>query len=161
MINAEVYRAIGRPDINTKFMYAQLLVYVPAYIVGVRYGLGSFVYVKLALCLVAILFHIGLCVHVLGVSWLYLWRQGKMVFLATLGMSAAVAAMLKVMAYLPLSPHSPVRLMLLVLVGATAYGLLLWWLDQGFVEENQRNVYRMLGTGAFASFRAGKREGAG
>jgi PST family polysaccharide transporter len=160
-INAEVYRAIGRPDINTKFMYAQLLVYVPAYVIGVEYGLGVFVYVKLVLCLVAILCHVGLCVKVLRVSWLYLWVQGKWAFVATLGMSAAVVIMLKALAFLPLPARSPVRLALLALVGVVVYGFLLWWLDRNFVEQSRRYVYRMLGSGAFSSFRAGRRECAG
>lgn len=141
--NGEVYRAMGRPDVNTKFMYFQLLIYVPAYIIGVQYGLRVFVCVKLAVCLLTILFHVWLCVRMLNVSYFYLWQQGKSVILATLWMSSAVWLAKEMLA--TKSPLDPaINVTLVILIGIIVYAVALWRFDRPFVLDTKRIVLRAI-----------------
>jgi len=57
--NGEAYRAIGRPDLETKIMAVTLPAYLLAYLLSVKHGLDTFLWVRLSLALSAI------CVHFL------------------------------------------------------------------------------------------------
>jgi O-antigen/teichoic acid export membrane protein len=89
-INGELYRAIGRPDLNTKFMYAQMAIYAPVYFFSIKYGIASFLYGKLFVVLITTVFHVWLIVKVQKVSPFYLWYQGKSVIISTAIMSLIV-----------------------------------------------------------------------
>jgi O-antigen/teichoic acid export membrane protein len=56
--NGEAYRAIGRPDYETKIMASVLLFYLVAYLVSVRYGLEAFLWTRLSLALAAMSIHL-------------------------------------------------------------------------------------------------------
>jgi O-antigen/teichoic acid export membrane protein len=130
-LNAEIYRAIGRPDVNTKLGFLFMLYYLPAYLVGVHYGLVFFTFIRLVVAVISLPIHIFVCVHLLHVSWMYLWLQGKAMILATLVMAASVY-LLKWS--LPgLVSISIIGMVIEIVVGAGAYFLSLWLLDKPFV----------------------------
>lgn len=93
-INPELYRALGRPDLNTKLMFAASLYYLPAYLLAAPWGLVAFTCTRLGLDLSTIPLHIFLGVRMLKLSPFYLWHCGRPVILATLAM-AGVLVILK------------------------------------------------------------------
>ncbi len=143
--NAELYRSIGRPDLNTKLMWAQLFYFLPTYVVAIQYGMKVFVAGRVAAGLLAIPIHIFLYVKVLGASPFYLWQQGKSVFYACAAMALSVSA-LKVLAGSTMGAvPQPVILAALVLVGAIVYMGMLWILDRDFVLSTKNMLLKALG----------------
>lgn len=72
--NGEVYRAIGKPHVETWTTSAMLVVYLAGYLISVRFGLDHFLLTRLALALIATVVHILVARVVLGLSiagWLY------------------------------------------------------------------------------------------
>lgn len=132
-INAELYRAMGRPDMNTKLMYAQLLYYLPAYYFAAQYGLETFTITRFTVALVATPIHIYLCVKMLGVSPFYLWQEGKPMILSTIIMAIVVAVLKWCLLPLIAIPHASLSLGLLVGTGGMIYLCCLWLLDRSFV----------------------------
>lgn len=57
--NGEAYRAVGRPDYETKIMAGALLMYAVAYWVSVRHGLEAFLWTRVGLAMVALGIHLG------------------------------------------------------------------------------------------------------
>ena len=90
-INPEIYRALGRPDVNTKLMFITIIYYLPAYLLAAPYGLEVFTVTRLGVALLALPIHVFLCNRMLGASPLYLWHDGKPVILATVFMALGVA----------------------------------------------------------------------
>lgn len=66
-MNGEVYRAYGRPSLETIVMATTLLVYLTAYIYTIQIGFEVFVWNRLALALGALLLHLYLLRTILGV----------------------------------------------------------------------------------------------
>ena len=131
-INAEIYRAMGRPDMNTKLMYAQLLYYLPAYYLAAQYGLETFTLTRLAVAVVATPIHIYLCVKLLGVSPFYIWLEGKPMILAALAMTAGVSVLKwGILTHVPVYPF--LSLGVLIGTGCLIYLGCLWLLDRSFV----------------------------
>lgn len=56
-INLEVYRALGRPDINSKILIIHFIYYIPVYIIAAPYGLYVFCLARLAIALIGIGIH--------------------------------------------------------------------------------------------------------
>lgn len=132
-INAELYRALGRPDINTKLMFGTILYYLPAYLVTAPFGLEAFTIVRLGVDLVAIPIHVYLCMRMLDVSPFYLWYEGKLIVFATLAMALVIIGCKQ--AFI-LSANAVPRLVVfitLVIAGIVAYSGTLWLLDRPFI----------------------------
>jgi len=132
-INAELYRAMGRPDMNTKLMYAQLLYYLPAYYFAAQYGLETFTITRLAVAVVATPIHIYLCVKILGVSPFYLWQEGKPMLLSTIVMVICVFALKRVLLLFSPFPYAFLSLGVLIGAGGLVYFGCLWLLDRDFI----------------------------
>ncbi len=132
-INAELYRAMGRPDMNTKLMYGQLLYYLPAYYLAAQYGLEIFTITRLTVAVVATPIHIYLCVKLLGVSPLYLWQTGKPMILSTVGMVIGVATLKWVLFHFVSIPYAVLSLGCLIFAGCFVYLVCLWLLDRDFI----------------------------
>jgi O-antigen/teichoic acid export membrane protein len=57
-INPEVFRAIGRPDINVKVLLVSALLYIPVYFFTAPYGLMVFCYARVAVSAMMILINL-------------------------------------------------------------------------------------------------------
>lgn len=64
-VNSTVYRSIGRPDINAKFMCFTMLYYLPAYYFSLQFGIIVFLKTRLIITLTSILLHLWLAKKVL------------------------------------------------------------------------------------------------
>jgi PST family polysaccharide transporter len=72
--NGEVYRAIGRPSVETWASSIMLLIYLSVYLFAVQFGLKWFLMSRFGLALIAMIVHIGVARCVLGVpifNWCY------------------------------------------------------------------------------------------
>jgi O-antigen/teichoic acid export membrane protein len=143
-INAEAYRAIGRPDIMTKFMFVQILYFLPAYFLAAQSGLTVFLYVRLALAMTAIPIQLFLCYRILGVSPYFLWENGKSAFLATTTMAVCIQFLKWSVVHLAISVPHILLLAILILAGIIVYAATLWLVDRAFVLEMLRLSRRVL-----------------
>lgn len=139
-INAELYRALGRPDVNTKLMFITILYYIPAYFIAIQSGFETFVYMRLGVALVAMPFHIYLCQRMLNVSPFYLWYDGRTFFLATIAMGAGVGV--SKWGLHSIAPALPQALALafFIIMGAGIYAVTLWLLDRAFILQISRLI---------------------
>jgi len=55
--NSEAYRASGRPHVEATIMSLNLFIYIPAYIIALRYDLNTFVKVRFGVCIAAMVIH--------------------------------------------------------------------------------------------------------
>lgn len=142
-INPELYRAMGRPDVNTKLMFAQILYYLPAYYIAAQNGLETFTLTRFTVALVAMPMHIYLCVRMLGVSPYYLWHDGKHMILSVTAMALGIASLKWLL--LPLIGDFHVFLALGIFFGAGCliYFLCLWFLDRPLILQ-ARHLRQML-----------------
>ena len=72
--NGEVYRAIGKPYVETWANAIMLLIYFAGYLSSVHFGLQLFLKARLCLALLAMFAHIGIARYVVGVpvsNWFY------------------------------------------------------------------------------------------
>lgn len=130
-VNPELYRAMGRPDLNTKLMWGTIIYYLPVYLLAAPWGLVAFTCVRLGLDLTNIPLHVYLGVRTLGLSPFYLWHYGRPAMLATLVMAGALV----VLKSLVILPQTLICLAMLIGAGVLVYSLALWRLDRSFVAE--------------------------
>lgn len=130
--NAELYRSVGRPDINTKLLVIQLVYYLPVYLVSIQFGLKTFVVARTLLAVISLPLHVFFIVRILGYSPFYLWRDGKRAAEAGLLMMGFLCC-LKIAIFLLGLPSSDwIKMPLLVIPGAAVYLGALWLLDSVF-----------------------------
>jgi O-antigen/teichoic acid export membrane protein len=145
-INPELYRAMGRPDVNTKLVFISLLYYLPAYYFAAQSGLEAFSITRLAVALAAIPLHIYLSVKVLRLSPFYLWHEGKSILLSTVAMTSGIVVLKWEILPMMHVPHVFISLVILVTVGILIYLGGLWLIDRDFILE-ARNLIKKAATG--------------
>jgi O-antigen/teichoic acid export membrane protein len=72
--NGEIYRAIGKPNVETWANAALLAVYSAGYVVAVQYGLLIFLETRLGLAILAMIAHIVIARYIIGLpisNWFY------------------------------------------------------------------------------------------
>lgn len=139
-INTELYRAMGRPDINTKLMFVTVLLYMPAYYIAAQFSLAIFIYVRLSLVFVGIAIQVYLCCLMLKVSPFYLWHDGKNFLAAVMAMALGVAALKWGILPIINISHVSISLAILVGTGCLIYLGCLWLLDRSFVLETRNLI---------------------
>jgi PST family polysaccharide transporter len=134
-VNPELYRAMGRPDVNSKLLLSTILYSLPVYLVTAPYGLEVFTLVRLGVDVILVLIHVYLCTRMLGISPFYLWFEGKSIILATLAMAIVLVGCKEVFT-LSANALSDVSILIsLIIAGGVTYGGTLWLLDQPLVLE--------------------------
>lgn len=142
-VNPELYRAIGKPDINTKLMFLTILYYIPAFFVAAQSGLKTFVYVRMLVALVATPLHIYFCRKTLNVSPFYLWHDGKHSILASFTMGIGLVVVKRWIAMVTPGLSGPMILVILLVTGAGIYVVTLWLLDHTFIIQSTRLFRRV------------------
>jgi O-antigen/teichoic acid export membrane protein len=77
-VNGEVYRAIGKPHVETLANTIMLLIYLTGYVVSVQFGLQTFLEVRLGLGILAMIAHIWVAKRILGVPILKWFCAGPL-----------------------------------------------------------------------------------
>ncbi|NMA66888.1 MAG: lipopolysaccharide biosynthesis protein [Clostridiaceae bacterium] len=88
--NAEVYRAMGRPDLNTKIMFSTLAVYTLAYIWAAPQGLTVFLWTRLGVIFIAIPVHLFVVKKYLRISPFNFMIDSRWIFIGCAFMAGAV-----------------------------------------------------------------------
>jgi len=132
-INGELYRALGRPDVNTKLAFITIIYYLPVYLLAAPYGLKVFTFARLGVALVALPIHIYLCVRMLGASPFYPWHDGRPAILATLVMALVIAGAKYLLSLIGVGLPGVITLIALVGMGLITYGGMLWLLDSPYI----------------------------
>lgn len=141
-INAELYRAIGRPEISTKLLFVATLLYMPAYVIAAHFSLEVFLCVRLGLVFVGLAIHAWVYRRTLTGSFWYLWHDGKVFILAAIIMGAAVGLSRWGIETIAPSLSLVLVLGLLVTVGIGVYSVALWLLDRSFIAQTFRVIKR-------------------
>jgi len=141
-INTELYRAIGRPDLNTKLIFVSILYYIPAYYLAAKYNLTIFVCTRFFLVLITIPLHIFLCRKVLKVSVFYLWNDGKNFILSSLFMGVIIVSVKWGINVVGLDLPPLAILTALLAIGAGVYSAMLMLLDYSFVVHTTQLIRR-------------------
>jgi O-antigen/teichoic acid export membrane protein len=144
-LNAEVFRAMGRPDVNAKLLAVTICGYLPAYLLAVRHGLEPFVYTRLGVALlIGVPIQVAVCSRLLGLSPLYLWHQGRSIILSVVGMAGTVLSIRWVLTMAGWTEPAPLRAAVLGAAALTSYATCLWLLDRPFVKHVAALVRRSL-----------------
>ncbi|MBM3210691.1 lipopolysaccharide biosynthesis protein [Candidatus Poribacteria bacterium] len=142
-INPELYRAMGRPDVNTKLTFIQILYYLPAYIIGAQLGFRKFIYIRLGVALIANPIHVFLCMRMLKVSPFYIWYWGKPIILSTLIMGIYMFVARFALVRLNVI-FEPIPICVIAIGGIFVYMFFLWWLDRPFVLDTLKLVKKAI-----------------
>jgi PST family polysaccharide transporter len=132
-INHELYRALGRPDLNTKLMFIFILYYLPAFIIAAPFGLEVFVLTRFGIGLLAIPIHVYVSVRVLRLSPFYLWHNGRPFFIATLGMALTLCCLKWGLGVHANEARGLLVLGVMICVSPAVYACILWLLDKPFI----------------------------
>lgn len=132
--NTELYRAIGRPDINSKLLLAFVLYYFPVYIIAAPLGLQVFTYARLAVGIPSLFIHAFVCSNLLNISPLYLWNDSKAIWGAVAVMACGALGTELLCNYANLLDGF--TLVAMILCGIIFYGFSLYWFDGKFFLRN-------------------------
>jgi len=132
-INGEVYRAIGRPDINVKLMVVSVFAYFPIYLWAASRGLSMFLFGYFCTAIIGILVHVVISSRSLHLSPLYLWYDGKNFFLSAFGMGIFLVTIKSGIAAIAPNVSLFLTLITLLTTSAAIYLAMLWFLERAFV----------------------------
>jgi len=139
--NPEIYRAVGRPDVQTKIGLICIPLYLLVYLISAPLGLTAFVFARLGLTLLVLPVHVWMAVKILDVSYLYLWETGKPMILATTFMVLTISGIKWVLEIGHMSRPPIVDLFIFIIIGVVIYVWSLWFLDKSFVLQT-RNMLK-------------------
>lgn len=145
-INTEVYRAIGRPDINTKLLFFSACFFLPAYIISIQFGMNVFLFTRLAVTIPGILIHVYILNRFLGVSKYYLWHEGNKILLALFSLLIILGGMKIGFLYSPGEISVLTKLALMIIIGMSVYTGCLWFVDRRFIMQIRNLLKRVLVT---------------
>lgn len=142
--NPEVYRAVGRPDIQTKIGVVSVPLYVFMYFLIAPFGLTAFVLARLGLTLVILPLHVFVAVKLLNVSPFYLWKIGRPIILSTIIMVFSVRGLDWIFTKSLPSFSIAGELFLCTICGAFVYFCALWVMDRQFVLNTKVLIIRAI-----------------
>ena len=143
-INTEFYRAMGRPDINAKLLFVAAAYYLPIYLLAAPFGLRIFTYSRLVLVVLGLIIHVYICKFTFKFSALYLWREGKIIFTATVIMGLILYLIKESINLLIPQLQHLIILTVLITLGLFVYFGLLWLMDRSFFLQAKTNIFRSL-----------------
>ena len=131
-INPEVYRAAGRPDINTKLLIAAVIYYLPVYIFAAHYGLLAFCTARLAVAIIAMGLHIFVANRILGLRFTYL---GGCIKEPLLGSLIIVIVLYLISNFIGDTKgiEGLIKIFGMIFIGITAYLISLWLMRKELV----------------------------
>jgi PST family polysaccharide transporter len=81
--NSEAYRAIGRPEVNTKLQFISLMIYLPCFLLAAPHGLQTFLIARLLVAVLIMLTQLYFAYVYLRVSPIDLFKMLKWILLAS------------------------------------------------------------------------------
>ncbi|MEI8349049.1 MAG: lipopolysaccharide biosynthesis protein [Candidatus Omnitrophota bacterium] len=129
-INPEIYRAIGRPDIQPKLLMISVLFYIPVYIVFARYGLFQFCLARLALAILMIPFHLWICSKVMNIA---IFKLVQNMLRPSAGVLIALGLVYLTDKFIFLGTFIWYQNLLAILLYLAFYIFLMWIFDRKFI----------------------------
>jgi len=142
--NPEIYRAVGRPDLQTKIALFNFPLYLLVYLFTAPYGLTVFVLARLGLTIVSLPIHIWTAVKILNVPYAYLWESGKSMIFATMVMVLTISGLKWGVEISSIMWPAIVELSICVVVGIVSYIGSLWIFDKSFILQTRDMVRESL-----------------
>jgi PST family polysaccharide transporter len=131
-----LYKAIGRPDILLRLSLLNLVIIIPALLIGARFGIIGVAVGHLVAVLIRRVISLGLATRYVHVSLLEIFGELRSSFLAALVMTPIILATSSLTANLSLF----IQLACIVAAGGLSYLGVLWWLER----ENLIRLLRMV-----------------
>lgn len=132
-LNADAFKAIGRPDIMPKLYAVQLLVMVPALFASARYGLLWFTITRSLVVCVGALPHTFLAVRTIGVPVNYVCQSCRHQIGATVLMALLLGGLLYFSPFRFSGAANWLMLILMIAAGVLTYLGSLFLFDKAFV----------------------------
>lgn len=127
--NGEVYRAIGRPDIETKVVTFTLVFYLAAYFISIQQGLIIFIWTRLSLTCLAMLVSFYFAKKILLFPWIK-W------FTLTISSFFSAFVMYFILIYINEKyPDNIKNFVFLILIGICIYFILIYLLEHKFIRK--------------------------
>lgn len=125
--NGELYRAIGKPHVETSIMALMMILYVPVYLIAVQGGIKTFLWARMGLTAISLVVHVLVCwraVSIAPVRWMRacVWA-----------LVAGTAAAVLVHWAAPALPSTLWRLAVMTLLGMAVYALSIGVLERAFL----------------------------
>jgi O-antigen/teichoic acid export membrane protein len=140
-INPELYRAVGRPDVNVKVIFIAICFYLPACLIAAPYGLYVFAIVRVIATAGGVLVHVFFTKNLLGVPSTYLWAAGQPVAIACAAMCAVVLGA-EVLFVQMTSANLMLSTLTIALLGVAVYVAVLRKVDRDLVSLAMRLLNR-------------------
>lgn len=131
-INPEVYRAMGRPDAETKLLVVAIIYYLPVYILAAPYGLFVFCVARLTIAIVSMGLHIFVANKLLRLPFTYLGSCIKLPLLGSLIMAAVVYLLTSLTGSFS-EIQNGIKLIGIIAIAGLTYIVALWFLKKDFV----------------------------
>ncbi len=129
LINPELFRAIGRPDIMPKLLLATIIYSLPVYVIGTQFGLLGFIVARISITVIFFPVHVLLISRFARLGFSQLWECVKVPLVASLSMALIIFGLFSFSRDLH-DWQGWVQLGCMVLFGAISYGLAIWLLDK-------------------------------
>lgn len=134
--NGEVYRAIGRPDIETKVVSYTIIFYLIAYLVSIQYGMKCFIWTRFTLTCLAMFVSFYFAKKILQfpiMNWIKL----------TISPLIASFIMYAIVDNLKINiPQNAGGLSLLIFTGICIYLILMYLLEQRFIKNEILTIFK-------------------
>jgi len=128
-INPEVYRAVGRPDANVKLLAANIIYYLPVYVLAAPHGLLVFCLARFAVAAISLVLHFLVANRLLRLPFTYLGGCVKLPLLASIAMSFLLYGLVRLA--VPFQGWEGwLKLIALIVSGGASYLLVLRLLDK-------------------------------
>jgi O-antigen/teichoic acid export membrane protein len=145
VLNPQLYRALGRPDIMPKFHIATLIYIIPAYIISAQFGLIAFCLSRASVGFVFYIPHIWLSIKMLKLSRWYFWDCIRSPLSAGLIMSGMVFVLASLLRPYSANWQEWGKLIIILMGGAISYSLALWLIDRSLCLRAIQLVRKMIG----------------
>lgn len=132
-INSELFRALGRPDVNVKAILISVCVCVPVYFMAAPFGVYVLSIVKIVLAAATVSLQVFFTTRLLDIPGTYLWADNRSVAAACAVMCGFVWTSQSVLT--AGSTHVMVSTMAVVVVGAVVYVVTLAILDRTLLNQ--------------------------
>jgi PST family polysaccharide transporter len=126
-VNGELFRAIGKPHVETTITALMLVIYVPVYLFAVQSGIEAFLWTRMGLSALALVAHVLVCWRVVAIAPVR-WMRA-----CVWALVAGAAAALLVHWAAPALPITLWRLAAMTLLGMAVYALSIAVLERAFL----------------------------
>lgn len=127
VLNPQVYRAIGRPDANSKLLIANVFYFIPVYILAAPHGLLIFCFSRFLVSTASLGLHFYVANKILCLPYNYLGVGIKPPLIASIGMAICLYGIIYLIT--PLKLGDIANICIILSLGLLCYISILWSVD--------------------------------